>query len=81
MCVDFIPFCNLLTVFKFQLVCSGCPSTPGSGGPSNKPWVCEHCYYEHPDPVEDPFYQSTVKNLMYFCAIILVFVSLGTGLS
>ncbi|KAJ8474154.1 hypothetical protein ONZ45_g16052 [Pleurotus djamor] len=27
----------------------------------------------HPDPVEDPFYQSTVKSLMYFCATILLF--------
>ena len=40
------------------------------------PWVCDHCYYKHPDPVEDPFYQSTVKNLMYLCAVILLFVSL-----
>lgn len=60
------------TYGNFQLICSGCPSSPGPGS-SNKPWICEHCYYEHPDPVEDPFYQSTVKNLMYFCAIILVF--------
>lgn len=39
------------------------------------PWICDQCYYKHPDPVDDPFYQSTVKQLMYFCAIILVFVS------
>lgn len=61
------------TYGNFQLICSGCPSSPGPGSSSDKPWICEHCYYEHPDPVEDPFYQSTVKNLMYFCAIILVF--------
>ncbi|KAK7464722.1 hypothetical protein VKT23_005928 [Stygiomarasmius scandens] len=58
------------TYGNFQLVCSGCPSGPGS---PNKPWICDQCYYQHPDPVDDPFYQSTVKSLMYFCAAVLVF--------
>lgn len=57
---------------QFQLVCTGCPSTPKT--PKNAPWICDHCYYKHPDPVDDPFYQSTVKSLMYFCAAILLFV-------
>ncbi|KAG0700427.1 hypothetical protein DFH29DRAFT_931883 [Suillus ampliporus] len=58
------------TYGNFQLICSGCPdgSTPGS-----PEWRCDRCYYQHPDPVEDPFYQSTVKSLMYFCAAILLF--------
>lgn len=55
------------------MICSGCPSLPG--GPGDAPWICDHCYYKHPDPVDDPFYQSTVKSLMYFCAAILLFVS------
>ena len=55
------------------MICSGCPSLPG--GPGDAPWICDHCYYKHPDPVDDPFYQSTVKTLMYFCAAILLFVS------
>ncbi|RXW24468.1 hypothetical protein EST38_g1371 [Candolleomyces aberdarensis] len=59
------------TYGNFQLVCSGCPSTPNQGG--NAPWICDHCYYKHPDPVDDPFYQSSVKNLMFFCAGILLF--------
>ncbi|KAF9463020.1 hypothetical protein BDZ94DRAFT_1289957 [Collybia nuda] len=59
------------TYGNFQLVCSGCPTSPGI--PGENPWVCDHCYYQHPDPAEDPFYQSTVKTLMYFCAAILVF--------
>ncbi|KAL1748360.1 hypothetical protein HDZ31DRAFT_29871 [Schizophyllum fasciatum] len=59
------------TYGNFQLICSGCPSTPRPG--SDAPWICERCYYKHPDPVSDPFYQSTVKSLMYFCAAILVF--------
>ncbi|KAG9315580.1 hypothetical protein JVU11DRAFT_3216 [Chiua virens] len=55
---------------NFQLVCSGCPDGPHRSVPS---WKCDHCYYQHPDPVKDPFYQSTVKSLMYFCAVILLF--------
>lgn len=39
-------------------------------------WKCSQCYYEHPDPVDDPFYQDQVKTLMYCCAGILLFVSL-----
>jgi hypothetical protein len=63
-----------LTFFflQFQLVCSGCPSSPGR--PGDSPWICDHCYYKHPDPIDDPFYQSTVKSLMYFCAVILLLV-------
>ncbi|CAG7852206.1 Putative cation exchanger C521.04c [Serendipita indica DSM 11827] len=73
---------------NFQLVCEGCPDgTVGhptiptnsstldvlSGGIAvDPPWICKHCYYAHPNPVTDPFYQETVKPLMYFCAIILV---------
>lgn len=38
------------------------------------PWICDHCYYKHPNPVDDPFYQSTVKSLMYYCAAILLLV-------
>lgn len=45
----------------------------GHHEPTNAPWVCDHCSYEHPDPGQDPFFQSTVKQLMYFCASILVF--------
>ena len=56
---------------QFQLICEGCPHDGPKGG---APWTCKHCYYEHPDPVGDPFYQSTVKKLMFFCATILLFV-------
>ncbi|WVQ85360.1 calcium/proton exchanger [Cryptococcus sp. DSM 104549] len=47
-----------------------------SGGLGLKPddlWICDHCYYEHPDPEKDPFYQDSVKTLMYCCAAILLF--------
>ncbi|KAF8895273.1 hypothetical protein BD779DRAFT_1608907 [Infundibulicybe gibba] len=59
------------TYGNFQLICSGCPSTPS--GPQDSPWICDRCYYKHPDPADDPFYQSTVKTLMYFCAAVLLF--------
>ncbi|TFK40690.1 hypothetical protein BDQ12DRAFT_679869 [Crucibulum laeve] len=60
------------TYGNFQLICNGCPSAPGKQRP-DLPWMCDHCYYKHPDPVDDPFYQSTVKSLMYFCTAILLF--------
>ncbi|KAG6333786.1 hypothetical protein ID866_5297 [Astraeus odoratus] len=56
---------------NFQLVCTGCPE--GAGGKGAPDWKCDRCYYQHPDPVEDPFYQSTVKSLMYICAAVLLF--------
>ncbi|KAI0632205.1 hypothetical protein C8Q77DRAFT_1176555 [Trametes polyzona] len=59
------------TYGSFELICDGCPDYDESS--LTKPWVCQHCYYKHPDPVDDPFYQSTVKSLMYFCAVILIF--------
>ena len=61
------------TYGNFQLICDGCPSpVPGQPLPQDAPWTCTHCRYEHPDPIYDPFYQNTVKSLMYFCAAILL---------
>ena len=60
------------------LRCEGCPPL-GQGFDmlsAEAAWKCKQCYYEHPDPVDDPFYQSSVKHLMYACAAILLFVSL-----
>jgi Ca2+:H+ antiporter len=59
------------TYGNFQLVCEGCPS--GAPPTPETTWRCDRCYYKHPDPASDPFYQSTVKSLMYLCAAILVF--------
>jgi Ca2+:H+ antiporter len=63
--------CDFFLSLQFQLVCDGCPDHTPPGGAS---WTCRHCTYQHPDPVHDPFYQTTVKSLMYFCAAILLFV-------
>ncbi|EIW72870.1 hypothetical protein TREMEDRAFT_42047 [Tremella mesenterica DSM 1558] len=60
------------TYGSFELHCEGCPgdSNPGTAPPTTQ-WQCDHCYYEHPDPANDTFYQEKVKILMYFCAVIL----------
>lgn len=61
---------------NFQIRCKGCP-TPGQNGmidPSDQ-WKCDHCWYQHPEPTSDPFYQNNVKTLMYICAGILLLVS------
>lgn len=63
--------CHLPFPLQFQLVCEGCKDRTTPGGS----WGCRHCSYKHPDPVNDPFYQSTVKTLMYLCAVVLLFVS------
>lgn len=57
-----------------ELRCESCPPMGHSLTPDDA-WKCKQCYYEHPDPIEDPFYQSSVKHLMYACAGILLFVS------
>ncbi|KZT28895.1 hypothetical protein NEOLEDRAFT_1058124 [Neolentinus lepideus HHB14362 ss-1] len=58
------------TYGNFQLICTGCPEKTSG---LNAPWQCQHCRYEYPDVARDPFYQTTVKTLMYFCATILLF--------
>ncbi|WVQ71105.1 calcium/proton exchanger [Cryptococcus sp. DSM 104548] len=67
------------TYGSFELHCEGCPPPGNDTGEHTtlmKPedvWMCNHCYYEHPDPELDPFYQDNVKTLMYGCAAILLF--------
>ncbi|OCB84060.1 hypothetical protein A7U60_g8731 [Sanghuangporus baumii] len=60
------------TYGNFELICDGCLATHDEGLVKKMPWQCSHCYYRHPDPVKDDFYQTTVKPLMYFCAAILL---------
>ncbi len=74
------------SVPQFQLRCEGCPEdTAGHQNSSlssdvgwtvgtSEPWKCQRCYYDHPEPADDPFYQDQVKTLMYFCATILLLV-------
>lgn len=68
------------TYGSFEIHCSGCPQ-PGGGKNHTgvidvkDSWECTQCYYEHPEPTTDPFYQTQVKFLMYACASILLLVS------
>ncbi|OCF75230.1 calcium/proton exchanger [Kwoniella mangroviensis CBS 8886] len=73
------------TYGSFELHCEGCPEPVVHNNISVIPdmalaplrkgdvWMCDHCYYEHPDPQNDPFYQEQVETLMYCCAGILLF--------
>ncbi|WVQ97234.1 calcium/proton exchanger [Kwoniella sp. CBS 9459] len=73
------------TYGSFELHCEGCPEPKQNPNISPIPdmslallragdaWMCDHCFYEHPDPERDPFYQNNVKTLMYCCAAILLF--------
>ncbi|WWC88111.1 calcium/proton exchanger [Kwoniella dendrophila CBS 6074] len=73
------------TYGSFELHCEGCPAPvqhnisvlPDIGSLSTfkqgDVFMCDHCYYEHPDPQKDPFYQEQVETLMYCCAGILLF--------
>ena len=63
------------TYGSFELHCEGCPKDKGGIVHPQDAWKCNTCYYEHPDPATDDFYQDQVKTLMYLCAAILVFVS------
>ncbi|KNF01201.1 hypothetical protein PSTG_05557 [Puccinia striiformis f. sp. tritici PST-78] len=57
----------------FQLTCSGCPEDlTNSLLTQDQIWKCKSCRYEHLSPVNDSFYQSSVKGLSYYCACLLV---------
>ncbi|WWC68422.1 calcium/proton exchanger [Kwoniella pini CBS 10737] len=76
------------TYGSFELHCEGCPApiqhnitvlpdsqlqTMAGLDGNNNLWMCDHCYYEHPNPQSDPFYKDQVETLMYGCAAILLF--------
>ncbi|GAA93831.1 uncharacterized protein L969DRAFT_84723 [Mixia osmundae IAM 14324] len=52
----------------FELTCTGCPTDRQD----SESWQCKRCSYAHIDPVDDPFYQGTVKLLSYYCSVILL---------
>ncbi|BGO95577.1 hypothetical protein NBRC10512_004175 [Rhodotorula toruloides] len=53
---------------SFQLTCTDCDPLSRKAGAAS----CKTCYYEHVSPADDPFYRTTVVQLSYYCAIILV---------
>lgn len=54
----------------FKLTCTQCPNVP-----TTVDFSCQRCFYEHVDPVDDIFFETNVKGLSYYCAIILALVS------
>ncbi|WFD06534.1 hypothetical protein MVES1_001884 [Malassezia vespertilionis] len=60
----------------FELTCSGCPDQVQA---SEDSWKCTRCSYEHIPTVLDSFFQTSVKNLTYTCAVILM-LSYGIGI-
>ncbi|CAG8516695.1 5516_t:CDS:2 [Ambispora gerdemannii] len=54
---------------SFDMICEPCV------GKSS----CQSCHFEQPNPIDDSFYPTRIKPLMYFCAVIL-FLSYIIGL-
>ncbi|KAF9585502.1 hypothetical protein BGW38_002088 [Lunasporangiospora selenospora] len=52
---------------RFELHCTPCPENVMRPGETS----CERCYYQQPNPLEDEFFQKSVRPLMYLCCIIL----------
>ncbi|KAG0244017.1 hypothetical protein BGX31_009973 [Mortierella sp. GBA43] len=52
---------------QFELRCTPCPESELL----NPNASCQRCYHQQPNPTNDPFFQRSVKPLMYFCCIIL----------
>ncbi|KAG9304178.1 hypothetical protein G9A89_019740 [Geosiphon pyriformis] len=55
---------------KFDVICDPCPPTTKLNNFNIKS-SCNRCRYEQPNPIDDPYYASHVRPLMYFCAGIL----------
>lgn len=61
---------------KFELVCTGCPDDASN---AEDRFRCDKCSYEHISPLDDSFFQTNVKGLIYSCAAILL-LAYGIGL-
>lgn len=53
---------------KFELVCTGCPDDVTE----RDHFRCEKCNYEHISPLDDSFFQTHVRGLIYTCTAILL---------
>ncbi|KOS15168.1 membrane transporter [Malassezia pachydermatis] len=61
---------------KFEMACSGCPNDVNSAADS---WKCDQCSFQRMSPLDDPFFQTNVKGLVYACAVVLL-LAYGIGL-
>ncbi|OUM66532.1 hypothetical protein PIROE2DRAFT_50837 [Piromyces sp. E2] len=70
---------------SYNLVCEDCPDNLGSSNNSSLNDAttvmthCRNCRLRQPDPLEDPFYHSHTKYLVWICAVALV-LTYGVGL-
>jgi len=70
---------------SYNLVCEECPDNLGSSNNSTLNDAttimthCRNCHLKQPDPLDDPFYHSHTKYLVWICAVALV-LTYGVGL-
>jgi Ca2+:H+ antiporter len=63
---------------SYNVECESCPDTLKSQIDNGLTDVntllsnCTNCHFKQPDPVEDPFYQSHTKKLVWICAVALL---------
>jgi len=63
---------------SYNLECESCPDNLKSSIENGMQDVstllseCSNCHFKQPDPVEDPFYESHTKKLVWICAVSLL---------
>jgi len=70
---------------SYNLECESCPDNFGTSFNSTLTDIstimtqCRNCHLKQPDPLDDPFYHSHTKYLVWICAVSLV-LTYGVGL-
>jgi Ca2+:H+ antiporter len=70
---------------SYNLKCDSCPDNLSTSfnstltDPSTIMSECRNCHLKQPDPLDDPFYHTHTKYLVWICAVALVF-TYGVGL-
>jgi Ca2+:H+ antiporter len=70
---------------SYNLECESCPDNLGTSfnstltDPTTIMSECRNCRLRQPDPLDDPFYHTHTKYLVWICAVALVF-TYGVGL-
>jgi len=63
---------------SYNLICEECPDNLGSSNNSTLNDAstimthCRNCHFKQPDPLDDPFFHSHTKYLVWICAVALV---------
>jgi len=70
---------------SYNLECESCPDNFGTSFNStltDQTTIlneCRNCHFKQPDPLDDPFYHTHTKYLVWICAVVLV-LTYGVGL-